>query len=826
MMKSYLSLAWKEIKAQKVTSVLILIAMILSTTATAALGQSIGILQSMRVEQAASLNGDRYATFHQLSEEQNEMLHSDPRLKDVGSLINLGSVELKDSGLTLYLREYQKEALKAYPDVGTVEEGRLPQGKGEIALSRDTLKYLGIGERVGSVITLPVSVMRMRDDRPAYEYTADFVLTGILKNHYKGYANGILDAAVGEGTAKELLPQRYYLFSADFKTIDRERFQSVVDELALQIGVPEENIQYNWVLLNALGVDYAKKEGEGEDKGFPFMMAACVLVGVLILLAAGLVIYNILKVAVTKRVREYGTLRAIGSEKGQLYALVTVQLLILCGLGLPIGLVLGMLSAKGILAAATGLLNPKLFLADSAQALDASIAGSDADILPLLVSVLVTVLFTILASFPSARYAARISPTEAMSGRSTKIRRRSRKQKRIRNFEAFYARLNLKRNRGRTVITILSMVMSITVFVALQSFSALLDTSRDVQKMYKGDYAVTNETAGMPPEAAAQLEDHESVAELAATKLKYYEQDGEGNVPIDQDIDLKPSENLQIAAVDETSISGYAPGLPKEDIEEWKAGRACLVKNPIPYTYEGQEIPHTELHKDEVITVNGVPLRIAGIAKNPVCIGSGEFPNGVQVIVTDALYDMLTGDDRFSEVYPTLEEDADAESFEEWLDEWCKENPGTYWLSYRQAYAQMAESFEQIRFLCWGLILFIGLIGILNIINTVYTNIHTRIGEIGMQRAIGMSERSLYQTFLWEGAYYGLTASVLGAVLGYICTVLVGAAATDGLKLTAFPLIPVLEAAAVSVAACLAATAIPLRAIGRMSIVDSIETVE
>ncbi len=90
MMKSYLSLAWKEIKAQKVTSVLILIAMILSTTATADLGQSIGILQSMRVEQAAS------------------------------------SVELKDSGLTLYLREYQKEALKAYPDVGTLEEGRFP----------------------------------------------------------------------------------------------------------------------------------------------------------------------------------------------------------------------------------------------------------------------------------------------------------------------------------------------------------------------------------------------------------------------------------------------------------------------------------------------------------------------------------------------------------------------------------------------------------------------------------------------------------------------------------------------------------------------------
>ena len=113
--------------------------------------------------------------------------------------------------------------------------------------------------------------------------------------------------------------------------------------------------------------------------------------------------------------------------------------------------------------------------------------------------------------------------------------------------------MNLKWNRGRTVITILLMVMSITVFVALQRFSSLLDTSRDVQQMYKGDYAVTNETAGIPPEAVAQLEDHESVAGLAATKLKYYEQDEEGNVPIEQDIDLKPSENFQIAAVDEAA---------------------------------------------------------------------------------------------------------------------------------------------------------------------------------------------------------------------------------------------------------------------------------
>ena len=138
----------------------------------------------------------------------------------------------------------------------------------------------------------------------------------------------------------------------------------------------------------------------------------------------------------------------------------------------------------------------------------------------------------------------------------------------------------------------------------------------------------------------------------------------------------------------------------------------------------------------------------------------------------------------------------------------------------------MAESFAQIKMLCWVLIALIGVIGVLNIINTVYSNIHTRIGEIGMQRAIGMSAASLYRTFLWESAYYGIFASAIGAVLDYVCCIFVGAAQTDALQLVAVPVAAILEAAAVSAVACLAATAIPLRAISRMSIVDSIETGE
>ncbi len=128
---------------------------------------------------------------------------------------------------------------------------------------------------------------------------------------------------------------------------------------------------------------------------------------------------------------------------------------------------------------------------------------------------------------------------------------------------------------------------------------------------------------------------------------------------------------------------------------------------------------------------------------------------GVQVIAVDSVYNSIVGNNNFSEIYPILKENVDAEAFESWLDDWCADNPGTHWLSYRMFDAQMEESFEQIRMLCLSLILFVGVIGILNIINTVYSSIHTRVSEIGMQRAIGMSAKSLYKTFLWEGAYYG-----------------------------------------------------------------------
>lgn len=420
-MKSYLALAWKELKAQKITAILILVAVIMSTIMTTVIGQSIGILQSMRIQQAAGLNGNRYATFHQLGKEQAQKLHEDDRLYDVGDTIFIGSTPLGNSSLSLYLREYHDNALSMYPAIGNVKEGRLPEEAIEIALSEDALQYLGLDAVIGDTVSLDLSV----------------------------------------------------------------------------------------------SVKQALKDGTG-----------------------------------------------------------------------------------------------------------------------------------------------------------------------------------------------------------------------------------------------------------------------------------------------------------------------CLVKNPIAFSYGDTTVQQTDLTVGDTIQLGDRTLPVLGLIDTAITINNDGFTNGVQLIVNDEIYCSLLGNDSYSEVYPTLQDNADTDTFESWLDSWCSNYPGTHWLSYLQSSNEMIESFEQIKMLCWVLIIFIGIIGILNIINTVYSNIHTRVGEIGMQRAIGMSAASLYKTFLWEGAYYGIIASVIGAVFGYVCCIFVGAAQTDALQLVAVPVMAIVEAAIISIVACLLATAIPLRSIARMSIVDSIETVE
>ncbi len=832
-MRRYRTLARKELLAQRVTSMLIFLAIVLSTMMTAVIGQSMGVLSAMRQQQAIAIGGNRHAGFVQMDRQQVEVLEGDPRLSFVGTYVVLGSMKL-DNTLILGLSEFQEDVSAVYPSNSTVKEGRLPEAPMELALPEDVLGYLGRSGKLGDTLTLTLSkALRHGVVTNSYDFTAQFTLVGITESNYMSYAAGTINGIVGPGTAEALLPEEYFYYNVDIRVADKGTFQETLNDLIAALSVHELDTQYNVPYLDALGIRYdAEGDFTGQSsEGFSMMLAAGLLVGTLLLLAAGLVIYNILKITVSRRMTQYGVLRAMGADKGQLYFLVTAQVLLICAVGIPIGLLLGTLSAKGILTAATGMLSPEIFLVRDAGELNRLIEeNSGGKGMFLLASAAVTLVFALAAALPAARYAARVAPTVAMAGSRTKVKRRSRREKKIRSFEAFYAWLNLKRSRGRTAITVLSLVMSITVFITLQGAVGLLDTAGSGVAEHYGDYSITNETAGFSLEEYQAMEEDPRVAKLTAMQFTFYEQGTDSHpVGIAFSVPLQPAETFQVVGLNSAYWDRAFSSLPPEILEKLKAGEGCMVRNPLPLVYEGQEVPRTTILAGDTITVAGQELTVLDTLdgyETYLSVGNNGFINGVQIVVNESLYAALTGKTAYNELLPTLAEGVDREEYDTTVEALAGRVPGTLWLSFEDTDRQLEESFAQTRFLAWGLILFVGLIGLLNIINTVYTNIHTRVAEIGMQRAIGMSTGSLFKVFLWEGAYYGMIAAVIGSIAGYICTIFVEAAISDELRLVALPVLPMLEAAALAIAACLLATCIPLRRISRLSIVDSIETVE
>jgi len=433
-MRSYLSLAFKEIKKQKLTTFLIVVAIIMSTAMTTVIGQSIGIMKNLMIEQARSLNGDRHVTFHELDEQQIELLKSKDGISQVGVIKTLGTMNIRDTGISMVVREHDAASLKNYPNASKVKKGRLPEAPREIAIDENTLKLMGINPDIGDKIPLELSASLLKGTEPPFNSSLEYTLSGILESDYLGYANGIVTAIAAPGTVNNLLPDKYNFASVDFKLDDLRNFQSKINNMATDLGVTEHQIQYNWIYLNALGVDYG--DTDSEANGAAGIAVIAVFMGILVLLAAGLVIYNILKISIVKKIKEYGILRAIGAEPNQLYKIVVVQILLLCAIAIPIGAVVGILSANTITAAATSMINPEVFLANSSEQLSGLIhENAKGYFVPLLLGAGISLVFSLLAALPSAVYAAKVSPKTAMSGVSQTIKRKISKSRKITSIE-------------------------------------------------------------------------------------------------------------------------------------------------------------------------------------------------------------------------------------------------------------------------------------------------------------------------------------------------------------------------------------------------------
>ena len=136
-----------------------------------------------------------------------------------------------------------------------------------------------------------------------------------------------------------------------------------------------------------------------------------------------------------------------------------------------------------------------------------------------------------------------------------------------------------------------------------------------------------------------------------------------------------------------------------------KAGEGCIVRNPFPLQFQGEELPRTQVQAGSVITVAGVEVPVLGTLDgydtyiDYIEVGNGGFTQGVQLIVSPEAYTRLTGQEAYHELTPALAPGADRAAFDEALEALARRTPAPAIFPTRRATGRWRRASS--RSACW-----------------------------------------------------------------------------------------------------------------------------
>lgn len=197
--------------------------------------------------------------------------------------------------------------------------------------------------------------------------------------------------------------------------------------------------------------------------------------GVLIfLIAFGSIslIYNSFAISVSERTRQFGILKSVGATKKQIRNSVLYEALLLGGAGILGGAVVGCLGIGVTLWALRDAFSAFAMGTGVQMKLVVSPLG-------LVIAAIVCLVTTLISAWIPAQRANRVSAIDAIRqtgdvkvrGKDVKV---SGLTKKLFGFEGMMASKNFKRNRRRYRATIVSLFLSVTLFIAASSFCAYL----------------------------------------------------------------------------------------------------------------------------------------------------------------------------------------------------------------------------------------------------------------------------------------------------------------------------------------------------------------
>lgn len=565
------------------------------------------------------------------------------------------------------------------------------------------------------------------------------------------------------------------------------------------------------------------------------LASAVVVVCIIIVVTSVFCIKNSFDISITEKTKQYGMLRSVGATKKQIRKNVFYEATVLGAIGIPLGLLLGMVASFLLVKISNYFLRESMvdgyFLEFSISYMAMAIAVGLG---------IVTIYFS---SVWSARRAAKVSPIESICN-SADIKLKGKKVKSPKWIRKIFgvggeiSYKNLKRNRKKYRTTVLSITLSAIIFIALSAFMnmAFQEVKQEIALV---DYNIVlsvygNEEATDSALECTQLENVKNYSVYRGSNAnivdpKYYqeyrdfweEEDGENSGLFEG--------NVILAAVGEKQYQSYVKklGLNYDKIKDQGiliSSKKIVVHNEKKDQDEGKMVPEFDYKKGDTIKLSMEENRELSI---PVALLTNECPMGIELyeyspsylLVSDEMYEQYASQKGISEIF--IDSD-NADKLQDDIDVVLSayEHSTT---NIEENARMMRNAYILIGIFLYGFIIVISLIGITNIFNTITTNMELRKREFAMLKSIGMTTKEFKHMIRLETLFMGTKALIFGIPVGIALSLLMGRRLEYSENL--IQVIPVLAIFITIVAVFLLITCIMHYSIGKINKQNIIETI-
>ena len=730
----------------------------------------------MQRQQNIRLNGAEFdAIMYGISEEQKEILEENPTVEHYGVVMVSGVVAETEADKTpgvglLYADDTYWKKMMA--PARKFVKGHYPVEENEVMVTEDALKKCGFSDKkIGDEITFVYEINEKREAKT-------FRISGIWDG-YGDTDNFYMSKAFCD---KQKLDAVYYgrcHISFCKKWMSDEAQQAFIDSMKLK---KSQRLFYVYEYGNATEIFLG--------------LSGIALVTVL---SAYLLIYNIMYLSVAGNIRYYGLLQTIGMTGRQIRQLMQKQLLWIGGIGMLAGILIGAGTSFFLIPVVV-----KTFV--SAKEMGAV----QVTFHPIIV--LLTVLLTGCTVWYAGRKPTKIavgsSPVEALEYRvvsSVRKRHKTRKGSLI----VRMALEQLTRNKKKTMVTMLSLAASLSVFLCLIT---LLHTqsAREYSYNYMGlDMVLKNDTInnmvlnraaegeeqiqGVHPilneELLNEIRQTDGVEEVLPTitvptivpwekevtdvwMREFYET--WMNIPYEDDIEeyQQHPENFGSSLVGITEEDFRALNAEMEqpvDEEAFLSGKTCILYRHGLFGLDEKELRGKQISCEEYVhPENTRTFEIAGMTDVGDYVSLLGFPP--TMIVIDDVVKAFTEKPivfrvgiRYAEEYHKETEEAILSNIEE-----SPNKTDFSWDSKIEQAENVKAAQGHMMEIGFGIVLILGIIGVMNYINTSVGNMQSRQKEISIMESVGMTERQVKKMLVWEGIFY------TGGVLFLTLTVGIG----------------------------------------------------